>query len=128
MKKILTLLLVAVLAISALAFTACGKDSVVGTYKFYSFTIDGKEYKVGDKLYETVEFTEDYMTLELKDDNTCYMAQKSLADGTKEEKNGTWEEKDGNYFITFDNIPMLVTIDGDTVSIGGEGNIVVLKK
>ncbi len=91
MKKFKTLLLTsltAVLLCFCFLFAGCG--SVAGTYKFKSMEVMGVEYKVGDSMMGIGELKEDYMVVELKEDNTA----------TFDGEECTWEEKDGKIVLS----------------------------
>lgn len=97
MKKarILFLTLLA-FVMGAVVLAACGKESLPGVYKLYSI-IDvpygGKEYRVGEDLRGVI-VSEDYMTLELKEDGSLVLTQRG------EVFIGTWKQReDGNLDI-----------------------------
>ena len=113
MKKFLTLLLVAVLAMGVFAFVGCGNKGIAGTYKFDSMTRTyGEEtvtQKVGDEI-EGMKITSDMITIEVKEDKTFAWTEKMGEES--ETMNGTWEEKDGAYSFTIGDEPINAKLDG----------------
>ncbi len=79
--------------------------------------------KVGDKLMGVVELTEDYMVLEIKEDNTFTMT----AMGEKGES-GTWKQDGGKVVLTVDGEDMTVDLSGSSITFEQEGMKIVLKK
>ena len=79
MKKLLTILLAALLCVCCVSMVACKEEAgVEGTYKFYSLTVDTTTYEVGDTIPgggmfgpNDMTLTADAMTLELKKDGTA---------------------------------------------------------
>ncbi len=127
MKKLtvwLSTLIVAIIGVCCLV--ACGGDPV-GTYKFDSMSgkMEGLEInvKVGDKLMGVVELTEDYMVLEIKEDNTFTMT----AMGEKGES-GTWKQDGGKVVLTIDGEDMTADLSGSSITFEQEGMKIVLKK
>ena len=132
MKKLL-LSVVAVLAtvIMCVSFAACSSTNFVGTYKFKSMqgSSMGMEINIEvGKEYMGVTITEDYMTLEVKEDGTLTMS----AAGGLSTQTGTWEEKDGKIVMTYGGVTSEGTLSGGVLTItGGDGdtsNTVKLKK
>lgn len=127
MRKIVTGIAVMLVAImSSLVMVGCSSDLSAGTYKFSKMSGEMEGMKidvsVGDKLMGVVELTEDYMTLEIKDDGTAVLS----AMGNSIE--GEWEKKDGKYYLTVDGESQEITVKKNTITIESEGMKVVLKK
>ncbi len=93
MKKLLKIVVVALIVImTCFAFSACG-NSAVGTYKISELTIGGHTYKVGEDMGGGVILTEDYEVIILKDGNVVTLS--SNHGGETETQDGTWKQ-DGN--------------------------------
>lgn len=89
MKKLLTILLAALLCVCCVSMVACKEEAgVEGTYKFYSLTYNGETYNIGDE-FQGVEMTADTVKIELKKGGDCVMTTPN------DESNATWA-KDGN--------------------------------
>lgn len=103
MKKLLTILLAALLCVCCVSMVACKEESgVEGKYKFYSLTYGGTTYNIGD-TYQGVVLSADTMSLELKKGGVCVTTS---PDGSN---NGTWV-KDGNTIT----ITTVYEYDGET--------------
>lgn len=127
MKKLTVWLSTLVVAmIGVLCLVACGGDPV-GTYKFDSMSgkMEGVEIdvKVGDKLMGMVALTEDYMVLEIKEDNTYTMKAMEQSAGS-----GTWKQDGGKLILTTDGVDQEVDFSGSKITIEQEGVKIVLKK
>ena len=122
MKKLLTIMAAALLAICCFGLVACG-GGVEGTYKFKSMTAGGETYAVGDVAPwgedgETI--SADYLVLELKSDGS--VAYSMSMGGETESKTGTWAQDGNTITITIDDEAMPFTLDGKTLSYTyGEG-------
>ncbi len=131
MKKVIAGILMSVATVALCMFMAACAASFGGTYKFYSMSMNSGgvsiNYEVG-KEYMGVTFTEDIFTLTVNDDNTWTMTTKLT--GSNVTVNGTWEEKDGKYYLTADGEKdeIEVTVDGNKITFEQEGAKVVLKK
>lgn len=105
MKKILSIVLVVVLALTCLALVACG-GSHEGVYKFKSLTMtagdQSQTYNVGDTSPWGDVLSADSNVMELKADGTVVAT--SIVDDETMTQNGTY------------------TIDGETISITIEGS------
>lgn len=116
MKKVLMMLVVAILSVTCFAFTGCSK--IEGTYKFKSMSgkMDGMEIslEVGEKFMGMITLTEDYLTLTLNEDGTCIMTSAEDADSANK---GTWV-KDGDV--------IKVTASGETNEFKIDGKNLVL--
>lgn len=91
MKKFLTFISAAIAAaVIAILFAACSAN-YAGTYKFDSMKMDMGgaiiEVKAGEP-FNGVTITEDYVVLEIKDDETWVMTTNMGSQGATEE--GTW--------------------------------------
>lgn len=91
MKKILTVVSATIAAVViAVLFAACSAN-YAGTYKFSSMKMDmgGAIVEVeAGKPFQGVTITEDYVVLEIKDDETWVMTTKMSSSSTPQE--GTW--------------------------------------
>lgn len=119
MKKFLTAVVTALtVALLAICFAACGKADYVGTYKFYSMSVSGNglsmEYKVGETAMGGVAITEDYLVLEVKEDNTFVMSG-AMYGGSSQ--SGTWSDDGGKLCLTIDNETQQATLSGDKLTI-----------
>lgn len=130
MKKLVaTISAVITTALMCVLISACSTASFTGTWKFYSTSMSGSgmsiELKVGEE-YMGVTLSEDYMVMEVRDDNTLTMT------GAGETFEGTWKEEDGKYIITIDGEAQTATINGNelTIEVTEEGmtSKTVLKK
>ncbi len=109
--------------------TACGGGSFTGTYKFSSMTMSGNgvnmDLKVGQE-YMGMSLSEDYVVLEIKEDNTFKMTTAG------QEQSGTWKEEDGKYVLTMDGEDQAATLNGTTLTLEhteeGMSVKIVLKK
>lgn len=128
MKKIKNLLLVVLtFVIGLFCFAACdgeaaGSTSAAGTYKFVSQTVtqngQTQEFSVGVEV-AGYTFTEDFITLELKEDGTVVETANSPASGTPTVLNGTWTQDGATVSITINSDTETGTLDGDTLTIAG---------
>ena len=131
MKKVIAGMMMSVVAVALCVFMAACSTTFSGTYKFQSMSMSGDgveiNYEVG-KEYMGVTFTEDVMTLTVNEDNTWTMTTKMM--GSSQTANGTWEEKDGKYYLTAEGETdvMEVTVNGNKITFEQEGAKVVLKK
>ncbi len=128
MKKVIASI-VTVIAVFALCLTlAACSTGIAGTYKFESMSMDQGglkiELKVGES-YMGVSLSEDAIVMTVKDDNT-FEIKMNMGDETTE--TGTWEEKDGKYYLTADGETIEVALDGNTLKFEMEGMKLVLKK
>ena len=130
MKKVFAGILLSVVTVMlCICMTAC-TASFPGTYKFYSMSMDmggiSINYEVG-KEYNGVTFNEDIFKLTVNEDNTWTMTSKM---GEENTQNGTWEEKDGKYYLAVEgeSETIEVTLDGSKIIFEQEGAKVVLKK
>ena len=116
MKKLLTIMVVALLAVCYFGLVACG-GGVEGTYKFKSMTYEGQTYNIGDVApWGDDVLTADSNTFELKKDGTA-VATSNVA-GQVETQNGTWTQ-DGN------TITVSITVEDQTqtVTMTLDGNV-----
>lgn len=131
MKKVIAGILTGAVTIALCIFMAACSTSFSGTYKFYSMSMNSGgvsiKYEAG-KEYNGVTFNEDMFTLTVNDDNTWSMSTQMI--GANETTEGTWEEKDGKYYLTAEGETeaIEVTIDGKKIIFMQEGAEIVLKK
>ena len=122
MKKLLTIMAAALLAICCFGLVACG-GGVEGTYKFKSMTAGGETYAVGDVApwgdgVETI--SADYIVLELKADGVVAYTM-SMGDET-ESMTGTWAQNGNAITITIEGEAQTFTLEGKTLTMTyGEG-------
>ncbi len=131
MKKVFAGILMSVVTVAFCIFMAACSSSFSGTYKFNSMSMDAGgvsiNYEVG-KEYNGVTFNEDMITLTVNDDNTWSMSTQMM--GANETTEGTWEEKDGKYYLTAEgeSEAIEVTVVGKKITFEQDGAKVVLKK
>lgn len=101
MKKLLTLIFALVLAVSCLAFTACGGSNVEGKYYFYQLQMTAEGVTTTFNVGDTAPWGDDVLTdsdyMELKADGVITSYQ--TVDGQLETMEGTYTISDGT--ITF---------------------------
>ncbi len=120
MKKIkIFFLSLWIMLVSAFCLASCGEKGLAGTYKFsyLSTTVDGKIILVyaGDE-YEGVVFSEDIMTITLKEDGTAELTIKF--DGKQESAQGFWEKGEGDV--------VLLSAGGDPLEVQtGDGTLTI---
>lgn len=117
MKKLIMQLGAAVAAlIMCVMIASCGKEEITGTWKFYSESMSFEGISVELKVgldYNGIKITEDFMTLEVREDNTFTLT-------TQEETvSGTWKKESGKqYSLTgSDGIPQIVNVDGNVLTM-----------
>lgn len=131
MKKFIAAMVSAIATLALCICLAACSSGVAGTYKFSSVKMtDGTttvEYKAGDKYFNDVLLNEDSFVLTMNDDNSWELKQDIGMTATQK---GTWEEKEGKYYLTVteQNRVMEATFDGNTVTLSMDGTTVVLKK
>ncbi len=130
MKKLMaTISAVIATALMCVLIAACSSGSFTGTYKFSSMSMSGNgmnmNLKVGEE-YMGVSLTEDYVILEVKEDNTFTMTTAG------QEQSGTWKEEDGKYVLTMDGEDQTATLKGKELTLesseGGMNAKIILKK
>ena len=122
MKKVLTSLLVCSILLCCMFMTAC---SPVGTYKFYrlSYSQNGIEMEIeAGEAFMGVTITEDFLTLELKDDGTGSMTTQGTT------VNITWTEEDDEIKVSSSGNTQIFKKDGRKLSVQMDGYTIVLKK
>ena len=118
------------LLMSVVLFAACGDGNSgsdpVGTYKFSSMTMGEETYKVGDEIPGLGQkFDENYLTIELKEDNTFTMSVMGIPGGEE----GTWELDGKTLTLTAGESPMECTLSGGTITMEDDsGATIKLKK
>lgn len=131
MKKVIAGMLTGVVTVALCIFMAACSSSFEGTYKFYSMSMNqggiSINYEVG-KEYMGVTFNEDMFTLTVNGDKTWSMSTQMM--GESETAKGTWEEKDGKYYLTAEGEEdtIEVAVDGKTITFEQDGAKIVLKK
>jgi hypothetical protein len=130
MKKVFAGILSSlVIAAVCVIMAACSDVNIVGTWKFSKMSGEmnglAVEYKVGDELSPGVKLTEDFFVLTIKEDNTFEMKMSAAASNSA---NGTWEEKDGKYYLTVEGNSVEITLSGNVLSLNQEGMRIELKK
>ena len=127
-KKLTWLLALVVMVVGLFALTACGSKE--GVYKFYSMKVDeggvSVELKAGEKFMGFITLSEDFMTIELKEDGSVTMTV--AGEGAEV---GTWkvnEEDSGKIDLTFGGETQTVECNGREIRMEFEGNELVLKK
>lgn len=130
MKKLATMISAIISTVLlCVLISACSNASFVGTWKFSSMSMSGSgmsiEMKVGED-YMGVTITEDYVVLEVNEDNTFTMTTAG------EEVSGTWKEEGGKYVLTIDGEDQTATISGNELTLEnreeGMSAKIVLKK
>ena len=118
--------LVAIVAVCAV-MSACSAG-FAGTYKFSKMSVVqggvSVEIKAGEN-YLGVTVSEDAYTLEIKEDNTFVM---TVNMGTEAKQEGTWEQKDGKYYLVAEGESIEVPFDGKTIIFEMDGVKVELTK
>ena len=132
MKKFIAAMVSALAALAlCICLAACSAKGVEGTYKFSSVKMTNGtttvEYKVGEKYFNDVVLNETSFVLTMNGDNTWEMKQDI---GVTATQTGTWEEKEGKYYlsVTDQNSVMEATLDGNTITVSMDGTTVVLIK
>ena len=129
MKKFLTILLVMVLGIASACLVACSTSSsidgnVEGTYKFYSIEYEGTTTVVGTSQAIEMGLTEEAITLVVREDGTATIANSIIS----ESYTGTWVLNGNSFAMTADGDTQTFTFSNGTMTIHGDGEVVVLKK
>ena len=121
MKKLLSILLAAMLIVACFGMVGCG---VKGKYEFYAYEIDGNEYKVGDT----------FMGVEITEDMVKVMAFELCKDGTVKDADGeviagqTWEKADGGIVLKMGDESINVKKDGNKLIMERNGAKTIYKK
>lgn len=115
MKKLVaTLSAVISTVLMCVLIAACSNTSFTGTWKFSSMSMSGNgvsvNLKVGEE-YMGVTISEEYVTLEVKEDNTFTITTAGQT------QNGTWKEEDGKYILTVDGDDQTATINGKELTM-----------
>lgn len=129
MKKAIAAVLSSALIIAICVMMSACSTSIVGTWKFYSMTYEQEnmtmEIKAGES-FQGVTIKEDAFVLTINDDGSLEFKM-SLA-GQNQTVNGTWEEKDGKYYLTIEGDTQEVTVSGGKLTMENEGAKLILKK
>ena len=129
MKRVLSVLISAILCLSCVAMVGCG---VEGEYSFYGVMINGQEYKEGDIFTITIdgkaynmEITEEEFggeVFELARDGV-YKVNEEAVEGAR------WEEKEGVLTIYSGDVAIATyTVDGRKLIGEKQGGIQVIYK
>lgn len=124
MKKLLTILLVVVLAVACVGLVACAPNGIEGTYKFYSVEYNGTTYVVGTSEAIQMGFTTNSIFLEVRKDGTATITNTVI----DESYTGTWVLEGNSFIMTYDGDSQTFTVSGNTIIINGDGEVVTLKK
>ncbi len=131
MKKFIEAVVSALAALALCICLAACSSGVAGTYKFSSMKVENGsttvEIKVGEKYMGVIVLDEDSFVLTMNDDNTWEM---KTTVGMNATQTGTWEEKEGKYYLSAkDETDVLeATLDGKTITLSMDGTTVILKK
>ena len=130
MKKLLTILLSALLCLACVGMVACGNDAE-GTYKFKSMTMGGQTFNIGDVApWGDEELTADSNQIVLEKDGVAKAV--SVVAGHTENQTGTWTLDGENISITIEGMTQSGTLkDGVitlTISAGGQSMTYVYEK
>ena len=132
MKKVKAVLFsVLVFVVGLFCLVGCGKEEKTGVYKFESMTVTqggvSTTLKVGETYLGMISLTEDFVSIELKEDGTvtAVIAMVEEAPST-----GTWTEgeEENTVVITIDGDSQTVTCDGEKMTMSMEGAQLTLKK
>ena len=132
MKKVKAVLFsVLVFVVGLFCLVGCGKAEKTGVYKFESMTVTqggvSTTLKVGETYLGMISLTEDFVSIELKEDGTvaAVIAMVEEAPST-----GTWTEgeEENTVVITIDGDSQTVTCDGEKLTMSMEGAQLTLKK
>lgn len=123
-----------IIIMAAFCITACS-GGVEGTYKLVSIKMGDTTYKVGDTVEELdgQKLTDDFYTIELKEDGTATFASKLLGD---EPLTGAYtlseDEKTITFTMTGISSDITLTRDGNTLTMtqgsGDEQMVITFKK
>ena len=121
MKKLLTILLVGILAVCCVAMSACKKPEPdgVATYKMYQLTLSGTDYALGETVPESMlsptpfELTQDFLVMEFRADGTAV----SMQNGQASTISVTWTKSGNTYTMTQiiqgETSILTATVDGE---------------
>ena len=129
MKKVLAAFVSSLAIVALCVCMAACSTGITGTWKFYkaSGNVSGMEinYEVGTEITDGVKITEEFIVLTINEDNTFEMKSAMMGD---EAQKGTWEEKDGKYYLNVEGESIEMTIKGSTLTFEQEGMKLELKK
>ncbi|MDE7168065.1 MAG: copper resistance protein NlpE [Clostridia bacterium] len=129
MKKVLAALVSSLAVVALCVCLAACSTSITGTWKFYkaSGTVSGMEinYEVGKEIAGGVKISEDFIVLTINEDNTYEMKSAMMGEETQK---GTWEQKDGKYYLNVEGESIEMTVKGSTLTFEQEGMKLELKK
>ena len=128
MKKVVAAFVSVIAIVAICAFMSACATGFTGTYKFSKMSMSqggmSIEIKAGES-YMGVTVNEDAYTLEIKEDNT-FVLKANMGDEFTEE--GTWEERDGKYYLSADGEEVEVTLSGNVLTFEMDGVKLELKK
>ena len=121
MKKLFSTLLLLILGVSLLAFTACGKEDgkgIEGTYEFQTVVFGGQTYEVGDEApWGEQTLSKDCFTVTLKKDGT-WTSVANMGDQGVTEDAGTWSNDNGVFVMVSNTTGNAnATLVGDIISM-----------
>ncbi|MBQ9734259.1 MAG: hypothetical protein IJV95_00225 [Clostridia bacterium] len=120
MKKLLTILLAAMLSLTVVFMTAC-KDDVTGVYKIQSMTYsEGQStmtFNIGDDMPTGGKLTTDFLKLELKDGGTFVMSGELY--GNDDTFSGSWSVDGETLKMTAEGETINGKIKDDVITISG---------
>lgn len=119
MKKKITISIISLMAVLVLAFSmAACSTSFVGTYKIESMTYESAgmqmTIKVGQDMGGGVALTEDYMVIEVRDDNTFTLT------AAGESMEGTWTSEGKTLKLDLEGEVQDATLSGKTLTLSGD--------
>lgn len=107
--------------IMCIALSACSA-SIEGTYKFSSMSYSSEgvqlDVKAGEQFMGLITFTEDAFVLEINSDGTISFTTSMMGEESVEA--GTWEKKDGKYYLTIGGEEQEVTLKGKKLTMSSE--------
>ena len=129
MKKAIAGILSSALIIAiCVMMTACS-TSIVGEWKFYSMHQEQNNVTVDIKAGESymgVTISEDAIVLTINEDGSAELKMNMA--GQSANLKGTWEEKEGKYYLTFEGESQEITVKGGKLSMENAGAKLTLKK
>ena len=128
MKKVLTVIISAIAAFVLCVCVVACSGGVEGTYKFSKMSVItggvNVDISVGEK-FMGVSLTEDAFVLTVNDDNTFELV---INMGETNGVSGTWELKDGKYYLLAEGNSIEVVFQGNTAVFDMEGTKLELRK
>ncbi len=125
MKKFVALVLTFVVCMCCIGLIGCS-SKVNGTYKFKSMSgeVGGVkiDLEVGEEFMGMITLTEDFMTVEFKDDGTFVLT------ASEETQSGEWVQEGNQLKVKSNGEEEVWTIEGKTILLESEGFKVILSK